>query len=82
MKWSEVQNLYPNQFVKFKIVEYHEDNKYKYVDDIAVIKVIKDGHEAMKEFTKSKNDQLIYSTANEDIVIEKVKSIGIRRSIL
>ena len=23
MKWSEVKNLYPNQFVKFEIVEIH-----------------------------------------------------------
>ena len=82
MKWSEVKNLYPNQFVKFEIVESHEDDKYRYVDDVEVIKVIKNGNEAMKEFTKCKNGQLVYSTANEDIVIEKVKSIGIRRSIL
>lgn len=77
MKWSEVQNLYPNQFVKFKIVESHEDDKYRYVDDVAVIKVIKDGHEAMKEFTKCKNGQLVYDTAKEEIIIEKVKNIGI-----
>ncbi|WP_090009919.1 hypothetical protein [Clostridium sp. DSM 8431] len=67
--------------ILFEIVEYHEDDKYKYVDDVAVIKAIKDGHEAMKEFTKCKNGQLVYSTANNDIVIEKVKNIGIRRSI-
>ena len=80
MKWSEVKELYPNQFVKFEIIESHEDEKYKYVDDVAVIKAIKDGHEAMKEFTRCKNGQLVYSTAKEDVVIEKVKNIGIRRS--
>jgi len=52
MKWQEVREMYPNQFVKFEIVEYHEDEKTKYVDEIAVIKAIKDGREAMKEFTK------------------------------
>ena len=41
MMWSEVKKLYPNQFVKFEIVESHEDDKYKYVDDVAVIKAIK-----------------------------------------
>ena len=81
MKWSEVKSLYPNQFIKFEIVESNEDDKYKYVDDIAVIKVMKDGHEAMKEFAKCKNGQLVYSTANENVIIEKVKNIGIRRSI-
>ena len=35
----------------------------------------------MKEFTKCKNGQLVYSTANEEIMIEKVKNIRIRMSI-
>lgn len=81
IKWHEVREMYPNQFVKFEIVEYHEDEKTKYVDEVAVIKAIKDGREAMKEFTKCKNDQLVYSTENESVVIEKVKHIGVRRSI-
>ena len=34
-----------------------------------------DGHEAMRESTKCKNLQLVYSTANKEIVIEKVKRI-------
>jgi len=81
MKWSEVRELYPNQFVKFEILEFHEDAGIKYVDDVAVIKAIKDGREAMTEFTKCKNSQLVYSTNHEDIKIEKIKHIGIRRSI-
>ena len=64
MMWSEVKKLYPNQFIKFKILESHEDDKYRYVDDVEVIKVIKNGNEAMKKFTKCKNDQLVYSTVN------------------
>lgn len=32
----------------------------------------------MKEFSKCKNGQLVYSTANEKIIIEKVKNIGKR----
>ncbi|BCZ44895.1 hypothetical protein psyc5s11_09620 [Clostridium gelidum] len=31
MKWQEVREMYPNQFVKFEIVEHHEDEKTKYV---------------------------------------------------
>jgi len=81
MKWQEVREMYPNQFVKFEIVESHEDEKIKYVDEVAVIKVIKHGREAMIEFTKCKNGQLIYSTENQSIEIEKVKHIGIRMSM-
>ncbi|WP_283625194.1 hypothetical protein [Clostridium butyricum] len=32
----------------------------------------------MKEFSKCKNGHLVYSTANEKIIIEKVKNIGKR----
>ena len=73
--------MYPNQFVKFEIVESHEDEKIKYVDEVAIIKAIKDGREAMIEFTKCKNGQLVYSTENESIEIEKVKHIGSRMII-
>lgn len=81
MKWQEVREMYPNQFVKFEIVESQEDEKFKYVDDVAVIKAIKDGRDAMIEFTKCKKGQLVYSTENESIEIEKIKHIGIRMSI-
>ena len=54
MKWHEVREMYPNQFVKFEIVEYHEDEKTKYVDEVAVIKAIKDGNGAPKEYNDEK----------------------------
>ncbi|WP_455804779.1 hypothetical protein [Clostridium butyricum] len=81
MKWQEVRELYPNQFVKFEIIEYHEKDKIKYVDEVAIIKAIKDPREAMQEFTRCKNGQLVYSTQNESVTIEKIRHVGIRRSI-
>ena len=81
MKWQKVREMYPNQFAKFEIVEYHEDEKTKYVDEVAVIKAIKDGREAMKEFTKCKNGQLVYSTENESIVREKMEKMKCKRVI-
>ncbi|SHK44866.1 hypothetical protein SAMN02745163_03828 [Clostridium cavendishii DSM 21758] len=81
MKWQEVRELYPNQFVKFEIIESHQIDNKEYVDEVAIIKAIKDGKEAIKEFTKCKNGQVVYSTKNEELVIELVKNIGVRRSI-
>lgn len=81
MKWKEVRELYPNQFVKFEILESHiEDNK-EYVDDVAIIKAISDGKEARKEFIKCKPEQLVYNTKNEELTIQLVKHIGVRRSV-
>lgn len=62
MKWQEVRELYPNKFVVFKILESHVIGNKEYVDDVAVIKAISDGKEAMKEFIDCKPGQLVYST--------------------
>lgn len=81
VKWEEVRELYPNQFVKFKVLESRVIENKEYVDDVAVIKAIIDGKEAMKEFINSKPEELIYSTRNKEVVIELTENVGIRRSI-
>lgn len=80
MKWSEVREIYPDKFIKFEVLNYDTIDNKRYVDDIAVMKVIKDSKEAMKEFSQCKEGQFVYSTNNEQIIIEVVKYIGIRRS--
>ena len=81
MKWKEVRELYPNQFVKFEILESHIEENKEYVDDIAIIKGISDGKEARKEFINCKSGQLVFNTKNEELVIQLVKHVGIRRGI-
>ncbi|NMM65459.1 hypothetical protein HBE96_23050 [Clostridium sp. P21] len=73
MKWEEVRKLYPNQFVKFQIIESHIIDDKKYVDELAFIKAMTDGEEAMKEFRNCKEEQFVYSTKNEQLVIQLVK---------
>ncbi|SCL83892.1 hypothetical protein [Sporanaerobacter sp. PP17-6a] len=82
MTWKEVRKLYPNQFVKFKILKSHIEGNKEYVDEVNIIKSIKDGKEAMKEFIHCGEGQYVYSTKNKEVIIELVKHIGIRRSIL
>lgn len=81
MTWDEVRKLYPDQFVKFKIVESHIEENKEYVDEVAIIKAIGDGKKAMKEFIQHKEGEYIYSTKNEKLIIDLVKHIGIRRSV-
>jgi hypothetical protein len=81
MKWEEVRQLYPNKFVKLEILKSHVIDDKEYVDDVFVIKAISDNKEAMQEFINCKNKQVIYSTKNEDFIIDVVKHIGIRRGI-
>ena len=81
MTWQEVRVLYPDQFVKFEILESHINGDKEYVDEVAVIKPIKDGKEAIKEFIHRKEDQLVYSTKNKDLIIGLIKHVGIRKSV-
>ena len=81
MKWQEVRELYPNKFVKIEVIKSHIVDEKEYVDEVAVIKAIEDSKEAMKEFIKWKNKEIIYSTKNKEFIIDVVKHIGIRRGI-
>ena len=81
MKWQEVRELYPNKFVKIEVIKSHIVDEKEYVDEVAVIKAIEDSKEAMKEFIKCKNKEIISSTKNKEFIIYVVQHIGIRRGI-
>lgn len=81
MTWDEVRKLYPDKFVKFRIVESHVEGDKEYVDEVAIIKAVNDGKEAMKEFIQRKEEEYVYSTKNKNLIIDLVKHIGIRRSV-
>lgn len=78
MKWSEVRSLYPNQFVKLKVLSSHIKNEQEFIEDMAVITPVSD-QRATKELLKSKGDELVYHTANESIVLEIRQDVGLRR---
>lgn len=82
MKWQEVRELYPDKFILFKIFESHVIGNKEYVDDVPLIKAISDGKEAMKEFTDCKLGQLVYSTRNEEIIIQLFENIGIKEEYI
>ncbi|WP_336822737.1 hypothetical protein [Sporosarcina sp. USHLN248] len=37
MKWEEVRNSYPNQYVKLNILDFHVEDDKKIVTDVALI---------------------------------------------
>ncbi|MFC5528331.1 hypothetical protein [Cohnella yongneupensis] len=80
MKWKEVQNIYPNQFVKFEILHSVEQDNQEFIDEIAVIGPVKD-EDATRELLNSKNKTLVYHTSKEQIVLKIRKIIGLRRKL-
>jgi hypothetical protein len=69
MKWEEVRKTYPDKFVKLQILESHMEEDKKYIDEMAIVKVIEDNREATKELVNSKDNTLVYHTGNESIYV-------------
>lgn len=78
MKWLDVRKLYPNQFVKIKVLSSNIENQQEIIDDVAVIAPVSD-ELATKELLKSKGDELVYHTNHESIILEIRQDVGLRR---
>ncbi|QKY68326.1 hypothetical protein [Lentibacillus sp. CBA3610] len=78
MKWPEVRNMYPDQFVKLKVLSSHIENYREIIEDMAVIRPVPD-ESATKELLKSKDEDLVYHTSHENIVLEVRQDVGLRR---
>lgn len=78
MKWEEVRNLYPNQYVKLNILDFYLKDDRKIVTDVALINVIEDSKLATKELLKSKGDTIVYHTGSDKVVIELRTPTGLR----
>jgi len=79
MKWQEVRELYPNQFVLLKVLDYKEEGSQRFIEDVAVIEPIQNPKEAAKMLTKSKSDEIVYHTKNEKLVIRIKNMRGYRK---
>ncbi|WP_425509044.1 hypothetical protein [Virgibacillus doumboii] len=78
LKWPEVRNMYPDQFVKLKVLSSHIENYQEIIEDVAVIRPVAD-ESATNELLKSKNEDLVYHTSHENIVLEFRQDVGLRR---
>lgn len=80
MKWNDVRNIYPDQFVKFEVLKSHVEKDKEYVDEIAVIGSVND-NDATKELLKAKDNILVYHTSKDNVVLKIRMRIGLRRVI-
>lgn len=80
MKWQEVQQIFPNQFVKFEVLHSEETDNQEIIDDVAVIGPISD-EEATRELLNSRDKTLVYHTSKDRIVVKVRKNIGLRSNL-
>ncbi|PEJ58844.1 hypothetical protein CN692_07660 [Bacillus sp. AFS002410] len=78
MKWTDVKKLYPNQFVKLKVLSTYIKDQQEIIEDVAVIAPVSD-ELATIELLKSKGDELVYHTNHESIILEIRQDVRVRR---
>ena len=73
MKWEEVRECYPAQYVKLDREDFYFEEDKKIVTEVAVLDVIENPQIATKELLQSKGNTLVYHTNSEKIIIEMRK---------
>jgi len=68
MKWQQVRELFPNQFVLLSILDYREDDDKKIITEMAPIRVVPES-DANKAFFSAEPGSIVYHTSNEECVI-------------
>jgi hypothetical protein len=68
MKWQQVRDLFPDQFVLLSILDYHEENDKKIITEVAPVRTISD-EDANREFFSVLPGNIVYHTSNEQCVI-------------
>jgi hypothetical protein len=82
MLWSEVRELFPNQFVLVQTAKSHQDGNRLYIDEMAVVRSIPDPQEATRELLKSKDNNFVYHIGKSEMVMEVVSRVGFRWSLI
>jgi hypothetical protein len=78
MKWEEVRKIYPNTFVKIRILGSHVKDNIRYIDEMEVIETYENDIEATRELVRAKDDIFIYHTSNEVIEVKIKQLFGYR----
>lgn len=72
MTWSEARKLYPDQFVKVKIVKEHMEDDYECIDEVDVLCPVKEDA-AILELIMCTKGTMVYHTSNKAFKMKKKK---------
>lgn len=67
MKWNEIREKYPEQFVLLKAIKSHVNGNKKIVDDVALVKIIENSKEANDLLIRSKGDTFVFHTSKDEL---------------
>ena len=78
MKWEEVREKYPHQWVRLEIIQSHIEDDKKFIDDMEVIRTIDSDKEAGQELGKCRGNEVVYHTYHNEIYLRIRNIFGYR----
>lgn len=83
MKWKEIRNHYPSQWLLVEALEAHSEEDKRVLDEIAVVDIFPDSKEAMSGYAKLHHQEpdrelFVLHTDRETLDITERRWIGIR----
>lgn len=81
MKWNDVRTLYPDQWVKLRILSSHKEHDYLYIDEMEIIQPISSDKEATHELVSCKDNNIVFHTSHNTIRTKIIKNMGLFRRI-
>ena len=85
MKWNEIREKYPDQWLIIEALEAHTEDQQRQLDQITVVQVCADGAAALQEYRQlhqvhPQHEFYYVHTARETLDIRERHWLGIRRS--
>lgn len=84
MKWEQVRDHYPEQWVLVEAISAYSKNSIRYFDELSVISNFPDSTLAWKEYKKlhlaePTREYYIFHTDHKAIEVQEQRFIGVRR---
>lgn len=86
VKWEQVRQQYPEQWVLVEAISAYSKNSIRYFDELSVISYFSDSTQAWKEYKKlhlaePTREYYIFHTDHKTIEVKEQKFIGVRRRL-
>lgn len=82
MRWQEVQERFPDEWVVLEVIKAYSSNGYRHIEDVIIIDRFENSREAMLRYEELRKDQpqreyCFFHTSRESLVARK-KYVGVR----
>lgn len=86
VKWKQVREQYPEQWVLVEAVSAYSKNSIRYIEELSIISNFSDSTHAWKEYKKlhlaePSREYYIFHTDHETLEVKEQKFMGVRRRI-